>query len=458
MVNRWVLLALVLAGSGSGRPCAAQTRDTVRLGLREIEARALSQSPLLAQGRAALQVAEAKRTQASHAGVLPSFTLRNTAGVLPRQRIAQTATGVSFSPDTATGLSDLRPFNDLEVNFVQPLFTFGKLHSLSAAADAGVEAGEAGILAKRAEVLQQVRTLYWGLTVGTELLRIIDAARTEVEKARETVATKLDEGSDEVSQTDLFKVQVFRYEVEKRFREAHQKTELARTALAVAIGLDEGSPLALIGEPLAALDVTLDSLTTYLALALRFRPELRELDAGIRARSSLTGSTSSDRLPQLFLGGQYRLNRAMDRADPRNPFLANPTNFSRAGVVLGLNWNLNFMQTRDRTRVADLEASALVAMVPSAQAGIRLEVEKAWRESQTAAANLRESTDALTATENWLRSEAQVFDLGIGAVKDFIEAFQAHSTMRAEHAGNIAAFNIAVAGLSKAIGRDLYLP
>ncbi len=458
MVSRWFLVATLGAGLPLAHPCPApaQAPDTVRLNLRQLEEQAMERSPVLAQNRAGLRVAEARQTQAGHAGVLPTFTLRNTAGVLPRVRLAQTATGVFFSPDTSTGVSDLRPFNDLEVNFVQPIYTFGKIGGAVAAAKAGVEAGEAGVLAKEAEVRTQVRSLYWGLKLGDELLRVIEDARRQVDSAQITVETKLDEGSDEVSQTDLFKIQVFRYEVEKRHREAVQKTALARRALISAIGLDPGTPLVLSDDPYVSIAFDVDSLETYLAMALRSRPELRQLDAGIRARSSLTSSASSDYYPQLFVAGQFRWNRAMDRADPRNPFVFNQTNFSRLGAVLGLSWNLNFWQTRDRTRVAEFEGLALAAQQPAVEAGIRLEVEKAWRELRTAADNVRESSDALKATDNWLRSEAQVFDLGVGEVKDFIDAFQANSTMRAEHAENIAAFNTALAALAKAIGRDLY--
>lgn len=456
MVSHGLLVATLGAGLTFGHLCSAQTRDTVRLNLRQLEERAMQQSPILAQNRAGIRVAEARQTQASHAGVLPTFTLRNTAGVLPRIRLAQTATGVFFSPDTSTGLSDLRPFNDLEVNFVQPIYTFGKIGGAVMAAKAGVEAGEEGLLAKEAEVKAQVRSLYWGLKLGDELLRVIEDARRQVDSAQVTVETKLDEGSDEVTQTDLFKIQVFRYEVEKRHREALQKTALARRALSSAIGLEADTPLVLVAAGYQSIAFEVDSLETYLSLAMRSRPELRQLDAGIRARSSLTSSVSSDYYPQLFVAGQFRWNRAMDRADPRNPFVVNQTNFSRLGAVLGLSWNLNFWQTRDRTRVAEFEQAMLETQKPAVEAGIRLEVEKAWRELRTASGNVRGSAEALKATDNWLRSEAQVFDLGVGVVKDFIDAFQANSTMRAEHAENIAAFNTALAALGKAIGRDLY--
>lgn len=456
--SRWLVGAALASGLVATTPCVAQTRDTLRLSLREVEDRAMRHSPLLAPSVAALHVAEAKRTQADHVGNLPTFTLRNTAGVLPRQRLLETETGVVFSPDTSSGFSDLRPFNDLEINLIQPLYTFGRLGGLLRAADAGVAASEAAVQAKEAEVRMQVRSLYWGLKLGSELLQVVEDAQKESIRAEETVTTKLDEGSEEVTQADLFKVQVFRYQVEKRHREAQRKSALAQRALAAAIGLDEETPLAPTDDPLDMMTVSLDSLAVYQAIAMQNRPELQQLDAGIRARSALSAVSSADYYPTIFLGGQFRFNRAMDRADPRNPFVFNQTNFSRMGAVLGLSMNLNLQQTRDKARVARGEEAVLTAQLVPARAGVRLEVEKAWREAQEAAANVAGSAEALKATDNWLRGEAQVFDLGLGEVKDFIDAFQAHSTMRAEHAENIAAFNTAVAALGKAIGRDLYLP
>jgi outer membrane protein TolC len=319
-----------------------------------------------------------------------------------------------------------------------------------------VTASEAAVLAKEAEVRMQVRSLYWGLKLGAEVLQVVEDARKESLRAEEMVTTKLEEGSEEVTQTDLFKVQVFRYQVEKRYREAQRKSALAQRALASAIGLDENTPLMPTDEPLDLMTFILDSLANYQAIAMASRPELRQLDAGIRARSALSGVSSADYYPTIFLGGQIRLNRAMDRADPRNPFLFNQTNFTRMGAVLGLTMNLNLQQTRDKARIARREEELLSAQVIPARAGVRLEVEKAWREAEEAVSNVAGSTEALKATDNWLRSEAQVFDLGLGEVKDFIDAFQAHSTMRAEHAENIAAFNTAIAALGRAIGRDLY--
>lgn len=453
-----LLTVCLLAAASPEAPGAAQAPapSPLVLTLRDAERLAFRNNPRVAEARANLELAEARRAQASHAGILPTLNLRNIWGPVPRARGVLTESGVLTSPDTNTGFSDLRWFTEVQLDVLQPIWTFGKLSSATRAARYGVDAGEAGVAGSQAEVQLQVRKLYWGVVLGTELLRVADDVRREVEEAYHKLQAKFDEGSDEVTQNDLLKFQVFRYNIDKRYREAVSAQAVGKAALRAAIGLGEAVPFELATQTLAPVEVPLDSLPTYLAEALRQRPELTQLRAASNARSALVGVSSSDYAPQLFFGAQVRYNRAPSRFDPKNPFVYNPTNFFRPGLLVGLNWNVNFLQTRDRVRVAQLEQATLLPREPLLDAGIRLEVMKAYQEAADAAQSVHQSETASKASESWLRSEAQTFDLGLGDVKDVIDAYGANSSMRAEHLQNIHRLNTAVAELSKAIGRDLY--
>ncbi|MCH8872570.1 TolC family protein [candidate division KSB1 bacterium] len=178
--------------------------------------------------------------------------------------------------------------------------------------------------------------------------------------------------------------------------------------------------------------------------------------AGVGARRALIGVSKSDYYPQFFLGGQIKYNFAKDRFDPKGHFIYNPTNFFRPGIVVGLNWNLNFVQTRDRIRLAQAEYTKLSQKEEPLISGIKLEVKKAYLEVTQAGTNFRESRKALRASDNWLRSESMAWDIGLGEVKDLIDAFKANGSMQAAHLENIFKYNVALAKLSKASGNDLY--
>ncbi|MFQ5751672.1 MAG: TolC family protein, partial [bacterium] len=357
MVKQNILLIFLIIYYFPPNLFGQENNNRLRLNLAECEKLAFKNNLSIQSAQLSLKTSEAKLTQASHAKILPKFELKNVWGPIPKAGgIVDPETGFVTSPDTNTSIpKDLRYFTQLDVDLIQPLFTFGKLSGLTDAASFGVLADQANIQGKRESVRFQVRQLYWAMVLGKELLRVLQDNDTELKKAENKVEEKLDEGSDEVSQIDLFKLQLFRYEINKRLREVHDKIELTKSALKSTLGLNEDIDFAIETEYLDPLTVRLDSLQVYYDLAIQNRPELTRFRAGLNARRALIRVTKSDYYPQFFFGGQLKYNFAKDRFDPKNPFLNNPTNYFRPGFVLGVNMNLNWMQTRDKVRLAQAE-------------------------------------------------------------------------------------------------------
>ncbi|MFQ5824673.1 MAG: TolC family protein [bacterium] len=457
MTNRFLALILIFVNC-SFPNIFGQDRKKLILNLAECEALAFKNNLSIQSSELSVKASKAKLAQAYHAKILPKFEVKNIWGPIPRARgIVDPKTGFVTSPDTSTSIpGDLRYFTQLDLDLIQPIFTFGKLSGLTNAAYFGVQADQAKLEGTQESVRFQVRQLYWAIVFGKELLTVIQDAENELKKAENKVQEKLDEGSEDVTQTDLFKLQIFRYEINKRLRQALDKIELTKSALKSTLGLSEDVSIEIATEYLDALEVKLDSLPVYAEMAIQNRAELAQLRAGINARRALIRVSKSEYYPQFFFGGQMKYNFAKDRFDPNNPFIYNPTNYFRPGFVVGLNLNLNFLQTRDKVRVAQSEYLLLAQKENLLIDGIKLDVQKAFLELQQAEKNMRESRRALKASNNWLRSATMTFDIGVGEINDLIDAFKANGTMQAEYFQNIFNYNVALAKLSKAIGRDLY--
>ncbi|MCH7674700.1 TolC family protein [candidate division KSB1 bacterium] len=435
-----------------------QESEKLVLSLKKCEELAFKNNQKIQDAQLSLKVSEARRIQASHAKILPKFQVRNVWGPSPIAEGELDPTGgYVIAEDVTTSIpEDLRYFTQVDLDLIQPIYTFGKLSGLSTAAEFGVEAGQAGLEKSKEDVRLEVRRLYWALLLGKELLAVIEDTRKEMNQAESKIQELLDEGAEEVSQIDLFKLQIAQYEVNKRNRETLDKIELTKSALRITLGLSENTDYDIETEYLDPLETDLDSLSIYTATALQNRPELAQLRAGVGARRALVGVSKSDYYPQFFLGGQIKYNFAKDRFDPKGHFIYNPTNFFRPGIVVGLNWNLNFVQTRDKIRLAQAEYTKLSQKEEPLISGIKLEVKKAYLEVTQAGTNFRESRKALRASDNWLRSESMAWDIGVGEVKDLIDAFKANGSMQAAHLENIFKYNVALAKLSKASGNDLY--
>lgn len=444
-----VACALTVAAGGSH----AQVPDTIVVTLAEAERRAVEASPLLEPAHAEVELAEARRTQAEHARFLPEAQLTNVWGPVPRARGEFNEFGVLMSPDTSIGLGDLRWFTDVELQLVQPIYTFGKVSNRIDAARHQVTVKEAEAESTRAEILLQVRRLYWGAVLAEELLDVSRSVSERVEEAEARLEELYDEGS--ATQNDLFKFEIFKYEVGSRAREVETGHAKALEALAALIGVPEGTELRVATESLEAPEVSLDSVSAYISEAFRNRPELRQLEAGIHARRALVDAAVADSRPSFFVGGELRLNRAPSRFDPENPFLSNSTNFTRFGIGLGLDWNLNFIRSRDRTRVERFELLALRARAEPLRMKVEQEVRESYHDVVRARANVEAGREALRASENLLRAQLQTFDIGLGTIEDVIDAFEANVGMTVEQLENIATLNTKLAELSRRVGRDL---
>ncbi len=454
--NRWSLGVVVLLGSAFVPLFGKGEENKLLLTLSRCEELALANNPNVNDARLKLELSAARQLQASHARFLPKFEVRNIWGPSPKADGVFNEFGVLSSPDTSTGFDDLRFFTEVELNLIQPIFTFGKLSSLNRAASYGVQAEQANLEKQNADAKLQIRELYWGLLLGKDLLAVVADAKKEMEKAEDQLEEKLDEGAEDVSQTDLFKLQLFKYEIGKRHREVLARIDLARSALRTAAGLGPAEAFELTETELEPIPVQIMSYEDYLDLAIRHRPERAQLQAGLGARSSLIQVSKSDYYPHFFLGGQVKYNYAKDRFDPRNPFVNNPTNFFRPGFVLGATLNLNFIQTRDKVRRAEIEYRQLAEKEEVLDDGIKLEVKKVYLDLRQSETNLRESRKALKASDNWLRSVSMTFDIGVGETKELIDAYKANSEMQSENLQNIFKFNLNAAKLSKAIGRDVF--
>lgn len=451
-----VLAAFLFAAAlGLALPAgaSAQRSDTLTLSLAEAEERAMAASPLLSGARARIEVNRAQEGRARQARFLPELNLRNAWGVIPRQRGAFTEYGVLVSPDTLLGVKDMSWFTQVDLRLVQPLYTFGKISNRISAAGWAVEAAEAGMDKSRADVLLLTRQLYWGVVLAQELDGVVGTVVNRMAEAEEKLMEQYDEGT--ATQNDVFKFQLFQYEINRRVREVAAGMEEAREGLRLALGLGPEVTLRVADDDLQPVDFALAPMDDYLEMARVHRPELRELRAGISARRSLMVAEQRDAWPSLFLAGSVSANVAPARYDPRNPFWQNQTNYFRGGGVLGFEWNLNFLQHRAEAHMQRTEMDQLESQTDALLALVEKEVREAWLKADRARSDVDEGRTALQTSENWLRAELQTYDIGISEIKDLIDAFRANAELRARQLQNIATFNTAVAELSRRVGLDL---
>jgi outer membrane protein TolC len=150
-VARLVLAGLLLVAPTDE---AASQADTLRYDLDSAIQRALEASPEVSAVAARRDFASARAGLARASRYLTEFTLTSAHAPAPGldNPNGTTTDQLFLDPDVRNDWSSLRPFNEVEVEFLQPLYTWGELGGNIRAATSAVVMEDASIRDKEIDV------------------------------------------------------------------------------------------------------------------------------------------------------------------------------------------------------------------------------------------------------------------------------------------------------------------
>jgi outer membrane protein len=438
-VLRPLLLSVMWVTAALGEPT-----DT-RYSLPALIERAYENDAELAGSKWRVKGAVARQRQARAASLLPRLRLESIAGFVPD------AKGDVFNPPSdTTGIRGVGPFNQSELEIVQPLYTFGLLSSLRRAAKAGVDVERAALADKRLQVAFEVGQLYYGILLSRDLSDLVQRLIDELENKQ----AELDDAVSPLPMSGPFKLRLALLELEKQRAQVAHQSRLAIAALALKTGLAEGSPILLTQEHLLPLTTVVPALSQLQSNAQQ-RPDWRMLTSGIRARKALRDAAKSAYYPQIFLAGGLRYAVAPNRTDQHNPFVKDEFNLFSGGVFLGLRQSFEWDMLGAGLDKARAELFELKSMEASAAPAIRLDVQRAHGKYEQAAIGMASADEARRLSRQWLRLARDEYDFDPGEIKELISAFESFAKTEREYHQSIYEYNVSIARLERVVGVPL---
>ncbi|OGG54080.1 MAG: hypothetical protein A3F84_17575 [Candidatus Handelsmanbacteria bacterium RIFCSPLOWO2_12_FULL_64_10] len=424
---------------------SAQGR-VVRMTLQACVDRALGVNPEVQGAALDARAAEAKLGEVKASRFVPHFEMTQFFGPSPEAR-----------GDISTARSNwksLSVFERTEFSVVQPLYTSGKWSAARDAAAAGVAAQTAGVGRRRAEVVLRVKELYYGLLLAKQLYDAAVESQSDLKEARSKLLEKIEAESEEVTYNDLYKLDTFAFKVDQGLHRVEKEMALARSAFKTALGLAPADSFDVAAEGLEQEAVKVEPLEVCVARALKERPEVRQLAAGIEARRAQVRLARSDYYPQVFLAGGAKVGYAPNRDRQSGPFVRDDFNVRQAGAVIGLRQSLSFGVTGSRVAAAQAEYQKALATEKAVRDGLALEVERVYRDLAEAGANVESAERALKASRSWMVAARDAFNAGLGGTGEIVDAFKAYGEMRVEYFRAIFEYNRAAALLDKVMGKE----
>ncbi len=357
-----------------------------------------------------------------------------------------------LDPEVRNDWEDIRPFNQLEVDLLQPILTWGELSGNVRAAGHGVEVESARVRSEKLSVAFRTAEIYYGLLLTNELLRVADEAEDVLRQARREVERLLDEGDPDVDSADEFKLELTEQELRRQRAEVQQQQRTLQTAFTRQLGLT-GGPVALPQDDfLQELDYEPAEMESYFERSIQRRPELHQARAGKEARSQQVRVARSNYYPKLFAGVQANYRFAQGRFRQENPFVSDPFDGRGLRAGLGMQMNLNIFQTRARVEQARADERKVSYQKEAAEQLTLFEVEEAYRDLQSKQIALESEREALAISRRWLREEQINFDLELGDVGNLIDAVEASLERRIRFNEAKRAYNMAVIRLYRTSG------
>jgi outer membrane protein TolC len=443
--------AATLAAVGAAR--AAETPVALeRWDLARFEEAARQRNLAVAEARAEVDLNRGRLMEADWALYrFPQIQWQSVAAPIPSLQ------GDPFKTTTPTnvfaGFAGI--FQQHKVDIVIPVFTFGKLRNANKAADAGVAAAEHGVAKSRAEILRDVRKAYWSVKVAVEVLKVIQEGWGRIVSAEKKLEELLEKGSKEVEELDKNRLATFVAEVATRRQEAVKFDELSRYALRLVAGLPQTANVDADTAPLRIVQVSVPPQETLVETAVRERSEIKALNELVRVRQSLADLGRSNYYPDIFLAGTVGVARCNVCTDQVNPWVFDPFNVDLYGGALGIRLTLDYPQKIAKVRQAEAELRKIEAQRQRAIEGIRLEVRNAYLEWKQTKEQLATTTKGRKAAQGWLIQATINFETGLVKLRDLTDALGAWFKLRLEELRAVYNYNVAVANLSFAVGKDL---
>ena len=478
---RWLTGVALLAGVAAVAPAPAGAAETFRVSLKDALRMALQVSPEVREQIQGVEAARGKLDQAT-AAYFPQLEIMAVFG--PSQRaIANNDCGpgiVTVPPGggggtfvVANGRTGGKSCTDIQtsdkktsspitgvfglstVNLVQPLYTFGKLSGYKEAATKGVAVELARVEERKSDIVLKVKELYYGHLLALESQGLLSDLKEQLDKALEKVQKSLDSESPTADQVDLYKLRAFSGELDKYLSEATKGVELSRDAMATYLGLTGGQRVALDRDTLEPEVRQVPGMDTQVTDAMRLRPEMAQVRAGLDARRALVDVTKSDYYPQFFAAIIGAWSGATNRSFIENPFVNDTFSQRGAGIVAGFKLHVDFGLTTGKVRTAQAEYMQVEEKKNYAERFIPLQVRKARAEMDEAQKAIEATREGYLNARKWLVAAVANFDLGIGEAKDVADALAAYARMRADNFRAIYNYNLSLANMDHATGRDL---
>ena len=346
--------------------------------------------------------------------------------------------------DSMDGVS---PWASLQFKLIKPLYTFGKIENYAEAARGQVAVKEGDVRIRRADTRLEVMRAYNGYLAARDTRALLEDVLARASKAVTLVEGWLKSGNGRAKQSDLYALKTGKALLQKYLNQAKAVEAIALDGLKVLTDTPLSDGLEVADRHIAPVEMPAASLAELQAVALERRPEVGQLEAGLRARRALVAARKAESKPNIYAGVVGSISASGDRDELDSPYVHDPFDHAGATPVIGINWRWESGVAPARVSKAQSELNALVEKASFARRGIPFEVAEQYHQASTLGDSVETLKDGSRSGRRWMLASYADFEAGLEEANKLADAFQGYVLAHTDYLSAINDYNMAVAKL-----------
>ncbi len=395
--------------------------------------------------------------------ILPTFTVSMMVGPAPGLKeyndyyFNEAGDTLGIEKAEKYDFSRMGPFWGVEAKFVQPL-NLGQYRTGKLALEADLQQKTFEIENATLKKEVELQSYYYNYLLALEMKRLAADAKKQVDKAYDQIEEALDEDEPTVSQNDLLNLKAKMHTVKEGVIEADLGMKRVQLAIRFALSLQEGETFAAEDTVLAVRPEHLPTEEEVRELTVKFNPELKQLEAGLRARRLQMDLAEAKLAPEFFIMGEFEYVKSWAgnrNVLQKNAFAQDAVNRISGLIGVGLRYRLNFWKSWEEFRKARTDYRGLKLKENYASNGLVAKAVEQYYQVVAAKEKLDALRESLRASEALLKGAAMKYDLDKSQTGELVSAYTQNVSMQKDYYFAVCRYNVEFAGLVAKMGLSL---
>jgi len=343
-------------------------------------------------------------------------------------------------------------WTNVTLSLIKPLYTFGKIEHYADAARANVIVKQGDVRLRRGETILDVKRAYFGYLAARDSRLLLEDVKHRVDGAIDMAQRWLEQDSHDVRQSDVYALQAGSALIARAMAEAGALEHVALDGLKVLTGAGLDSDLTVADTSLAPVALPQMDLPALEAQALAQRPEMAQVEAGMRARRALVAANKANGTPNIYAGAAGVLSFAPNRDSLENPYIYDPFNYAGLTPLIGIKWDWTSGVQSAQVEQAEAELNAVIAKSALAREGIPFQVAEQYHQVQAFHEAVNRMREASQAGRRWMIASYADFEAGMEKGDKVVAAFQGYVLAHTDYLKTVFDYNMHVAQLLNVTG------